>query len=201
MRVYNYIREALLWKPTVRSLSRIDTIVIHRLGLSVGRSYAEVIAAFKDTSRYGAGSYTGGKFPYHLWLPTGPAGTAFQMLPLDVKGSHAVGYNRRSIGIALAGDFTEHPPTSSQLRTLETLCTVLSFWRGSLKIIGHTDDPRATRVEDKVCPGEHLSVKDLSNAVSERLTRAQTMEKQVHRDMIARAFGLSLSYKAAKRAL
>ena len=69
-------------------------------------------------------------------------------------GAHAGNkvMNQQGIGICLVGDFTHHPPSAAQMRSLQRLCDFLA---------GHCDIPpgnlRMHRdVRDTACPGEHF---------------------------------------------
>ncbi len=93
-------------------------------------------------------------------------------LGFELRGAHAVGYNSRSIGIAVYGCFDPEPegqpmyplprnlhPTKAQLDSLEVLCSGLTWWFGKpLMLAGHTELPHSTRFLGKRCPGRNLNM-------------------------------------------
>ena len=83
-------------------------ITIHRIGLSLVHDMIGLAAAFRDTSPYAAGAYTGGELPYSLLVL--PSGDIEQGLALDDVGPHARKWSSPTIGVALLGDFRAHAP-------------------------------------------------------------------------------------------
>jgi hypothetical protein len=95
---------------------------------------------------------TGGRPPYHFLVCHD--GHVEQCLPLYVRGAHAVGYNWRSIAVAVVGrcDRTELRP--GQWSALVDLCLKLAPINGGLDIVGHTALPGGSGDPNKRCPGK-----------------------------------------------
>lgn len=111
---------------------------------------------------------TGGWCPYHVLIS--PTGRRELLMPLSTAGAHAVGYNHKSIGVALIGDFAKHPPPLPQLRAAAKTCAELVIINKGLAIGGHTTTFQNTsRDPDKVCPGPLLSIKELTARVVQLL--------------------------------
>ncbi|XP_066247206.1 peptidoglycan-recognition protein 2-like [Euwallacea similis] len=92
----------------------------------------------------------------------GGEGTIFEGRGWGITGAHAKGWNNRSIGICLIGNFQEKSPPSSQLLALEALiaCGVKNEnIAKNYSLIGHR---QATRT---ACPGDILFsiVKNMSH--------------------------------------
>lgn len=73
--------------------------------------------------------------------------------PIEQVGAHAVGYNTRSIGIALVGGVDENNEpemnfTDEQMQVLRHTIDALKYIYGDLKVIGHRDLPGV----NKACP-------------------------------------------------
>lgn len=134
---------------------QVKYLVIHRLHLrrlgilDKDLDGAKIIEAFKNPKMK-----TKGRPPYHAVVKQ-DAGVE-QMLPLAVKGAHAVGYNWQSWGIAVVGDFTKEKPVEGQTEALLEVCRVLAVANSGLEIVGHTELPGASDDPNKVCPGEFL---------------------------------------------
>lgn len=142
----------------------IDLLVIHRT--EAGRTGPEVAQAEGPA--------------YHLFIPKDGSvqwalGQGGFDLGFELRGAHAVGYNARSIGIAVYGCFDLEPegkpqfpkptnlhPTQAQLDTLDVLCRGLQWWLGDIvNLAGHTELPNATRFPGKRCPGRNLDMSKL----------------------------------------
>lgn len=73
----------------------------------------------------------------------------------DMVGAHALGHNKNSVGVCLAGNFDIGKPTQAQMKAVKELCRWLcqkygldSTQKGV--IVGHRD------VNDTACPGKNL---------------------------------------------
>jgi len=77
-----------------------------------------------------------GRTPYEFVIP--PEGGVQQALPLSVYGCHAMGWSRRSIGIALLYRRRTDRPQVAQLRSLYWLCNLLVGEYG-LEVLGHSE--------------------------------------------------------------
>ena len=88
---------------------------------------------------------------YHRVIRTD--GSVEQGRDINDQGAHASGWNDKSVGIVLTGNFEEHAPSDEQIvalgRELEALCARYSL--SSDKVISHQETGAAT-----LCPGEYL---------------------------------------------
>ncbi|XP_034828319.1 peptidoglycan-recognition protein LB-like [Maniola hyperantus] len=83
----------------------------------------------------------------------GSDGQAYEGRGWDRVGAHAVGFNSRSIGIVLIGDWVSIVPPQIQLETTKQLIAVgveLGYISPEYRLIGH----RQTKATE--CPGEAL---------------------------------------------
>lgn len=88
---------------------------------------------------------------YHFYIRK--SGEIIQALELDTIGYHAKGSNEISIGICLAGNLNNHPPTPAQLNSLELLIGYLQTQLpGITQLNGHRD------IRDTECPGFYLDI-------------------------------------------
>lgn len=139
-------------------------VVIHRLSLAhkteenpnpvpdASLDAMDIVEIFKN---HGMG--TGGRPPYHIIIRRDPLGTIEQILPIMVQGAHAIGYNSRSIAVAVIGNSDERPPTSEQHAGLVKVCQTLCRLNHGLQLVGHTDLPGAPSGDpSKKCPGQYL---------------------------------------------
>lgn len=78
---------------------------------------------------------------YHFFIEKN--GATFQARRDTDIGAHTVGWNDRSIGICLAGDFNRELPTQAQLRALQRLTERLR----------HPVDLHRNRQANRTCPG------------------------------------------------
>ncbi len=91
--------------PT-RERSQIDSIVIHHSGVSASVGAAR-IAKYQVEKK----GWPGIGFHYFIY----DDGRIQQTQPLEISSNHAGGANTISVGICLAGNFTDQPPTEAQL--------------------------------------------------------------------------------------
>jgi N-acetyl-anhydromuramyl-L-alanine amidase AmpD len=162
-RVINCIDELNDGHHRERDISRIKTLIIHRVGkdkkynLSLGDTGPEIAKQFLHNPA--VAKYTGGENPYTFII--GKKGEIWQCLPIDEVGNHARRWNVPGCGIACIGDFRYESPTDDQLASLLKLCEVLirAFGITPWDIDGHTDSgPGATSTPGKQCPGEKLDL-------------------------------------------
>lgn len=155
-------------KRQKRRRGDIRRIVVHRLGPTIGVVPAQIIDAFKDTGKYKAGSFTGGRFPYCLGIDPWAAVSQYARI-LDIT-PHAGSYNEESIGVFVSGDFRKYPPTWVADIALRRLCVALAGWIGpDYSLDGHTElGAGATGDPTKVCPGPHLAMNGVRRVVRER---------------------------------
>ena len=74
--------------------------------------------------------------------------------PLEDAGAHTYRYNNTSLGICLAGDFTEELPSDAQMESLAKLtgilCQMYCLKPSESIVAGHSD------FNETACPGENL---------------------------------------------
>lgn len=137
-------------------MRHIDLIVVHR----------------NENGHTGRELVLQGQAEYNLFIRKD--GTVDVVVPLEYRAAHAVGYNSRSVGIAVYGCFMDEldgrkcfnaHPTQAQLDSLDLVILGLQWWLGTkLAVNGHTELPGASRDPKKVCPGPNLDL----NAVRRR---------------------------------
>ena len=66
MVIFDRIIECDDGKPREREIVDLKKVIIHKIGRELGATGPEIALAFRDTSKYAAGSYTGGQFPYNF---------------------------------------------------------------------------------------------------------------------------------------
>lgn len=196
MNVHDATEQCFDGRYTPMAMHEQATIWIHRIGLNLGTTAAELAAFFVD----GPGSdYTGGHFPYHYVVTLE---RVEQALPLDERGAHARRFgNAHGIGIAVCGDFRAAPPTPQQLAWTVELCAELLpaltpmssvteaaipwHLRRGVPVYGHGEVPQAAGADAKThpdgayaCPGRHLDMDGLRRDVLDaRRGRAVAMLK------------------------
>jgi hypothetical protein len=114
---------------------------------------------------------TGGLIPYEILVRGNEAAAAEQLLPLYIRGAHAIGYSWRSIAIAVVcqDELTNPDITPAQRDRLVKICTALVPLGQGLKIVGHTDLPSASADPRKVCPGSKFALDMLTKTVYQSL--------------------------------
>jgi len=105
---------------------------------------------------------------YHKFIEMD--GTVKTGRPDWAVGAHAIGANNDSIGICLAGNFEEAPPTSFQMKALADTIKDIRRVYGNIPYIGHKDvDPinHPTACPGKLFPWEDLKQRLEVNTVAE----------------------------------
>ena len=79
--------------------------------------------------------------------------------PLTEAGAHTIGYNQRSLGVCVIGNFELAPPTEEQLKVL--ISRVLKPWMQIFNIpvknvLGHREVQK-----NRTCPGKFFNLDDL----------------------------------------
>jgi len=87
MVIFDRINECDDGKPRERELVKLKKVVVHKIGKELGSTGVEIARAFRDTSKYAAGSYTGGQMPYTFIIRVD--GSIDQCLTLKDTGPHA----------------------------------------------------------------------------------------------------------------
>lgn len=147
-----------------RSLSDIDTIVIHRIGKEIPgyptpNNAKDLERIFSDTQLG-----TGGLLPYSL-LFVPETDILYQGLPLGRIGPHARVWNKRSLSIAILRDLDRYPLIDDERWSL--LCFVGLFKRyleesgagsteSDVAILGHDECEGGRGDTTKRCPGRCL---------------------------------------------
>lgn len=97
----------------------------------------------------------------------------FGLTPLTMPGTHAVSFNRTSIGIEMLGDYdTENPHQGRGLEVLENTAKITGLLLQKIKlpanertILFHRDDPQTT----KTCPGQQINKAAFVQMVQNRM--------------------------------
>lgn len=158
-----------------RNIDQIEGIAIHRIDPSLGETAAQIAHSFTDTStKYSAGSYTGGVMPYTFVLPRTSSAQIEQALPIGDVSPHAKRWNLPYIGVACVGDFRFHEPTQWQWDAAQELCAflVLHFGR-DLKVYGHTELDGASADRNKSCPGIYFNMGRFRAALVYAISKAK----------------------------
>jgi len=82
-------------------------------------------------------------------------GNIEQGRPDNKVGAHALNHNFHSLGIALAGNFTNDVPSPAQMDALEDLLTALRLKYPKVEIVKHKD------LQPTDCPGDKFPWEDL----------------------------------------
>ena len=85
----------------------------------------------------------------------------------NVEGAHALGYNFKSIGVCLIGNFNKTFPSEKQMNSLVTIIKqVTSHHKISVEnILGHGELPNGK----KSCPGKNIDMDEVRLAVRQNL--------------------------------
>jgi hypothetical protein len=108
---------------------------------------------------------TGGRTPYTALARQDLA--LEQLLPLVVKGTHAIDHNWCSWSLAVAGNSDEEPiPEELYEVMLEALAVLAVVPR---KVSGHTELPGSSGDPNKRCPGRYVNMDHVRAEVEKRL--------------------------------
>lgn len=95
---------------------------------------------------------------YHFIIGNGITkdGQIYNARPIDYVGAHAYGYNTKSIGICIIGNFDCSTPSFRQYRSLIKLILSLKeeYKIKSENVLGHNE----TSLCEKTCPGKRISI-------------------------------------------
>lgn len=137
------ITDSLPRRPGYRSRPRsaIRYVVIHHVGGGVNRDYTA-----REIARYHLDTKGWPGIGYHFLVH--PSGQVDQVNRLEILSYHCRRLNEESVGVCLAGDFTEATPTLSQIASVGRLLGGLQAQLGrELIVLGHGDVPSTS------CPG------------------------------------------------
>lgn len=100
-----------------------------------------------------------------------PDGTTYKCKEMDERGYHCAGRNRMTVGVCLAGDFSEHPPTAKQISAAAALAVHLNETLGRRLLVDWHDHHR-----DTDCPGKFMPRQKLVDAITAHYTPAPVVE-------------------------
>lgn len=128
------------------ALSEVKKIIIHHTAGSGGESVEDIHAYHQRQGWAGIG--------YHYFIDSN--GSVYRGRPDWAIGAHAYGYNSDSLGICLAGNFSDTVPFLGQLRSLIYLTADLCArsWIDVDAVYGHGFIPGGEH--DTACPGTNL---------------------------------------------
>lgn len=141
------IDSGLSWdEDKLEALDEVKKIIIHHTAGSGGESVEDIHAFHQRQGWAGIG--------YHYFIDH--SGTVFIGRPDWAKGAHAYGFNSESLGVCLAGNFSDTVPFLGQLRSLIYLTADLCArsWIDVDAVYGHGYIPGGEH--DTACPGTNL---------------------------------------------
>lgn len=141
------IDSGLSWdEEKLEALDEVKKIIIHHTAGSGGESVEDIHAYHQRQGWAGIG--------YHYFIDRN--GTVYRGRPDWAKGAHAYGYNSDSIGVCLAGNFSDTVPFLGQLRSLIYLTADLCArsWIDVDAVFGHGYIQGGEH--DTACPGTNL---------------------------------------------
>ncbi|MFR9126619.1 MAG: N-acetylmuramoyl-L-alanine amidase [Acidaminococcus intestini] len=135
-----------LWFRPLQERSATDLLVIHH----TGNPTDDDLSAEEIHESHLAQGWAG--IGYHFVIRKD--GTVEMGRPVDTVGAHAYGYNSRSIGIHVCGNFEVGEPTPEQIES----CAILVAWLSEeygvkvnrSNVVGHRD------LMATACPGDNL---------------------------------------------
>jgi N-acetyl-anhydromuramyl-L-alanine amidase AmpD len=159
--------------PEVRDVAEIDTVVLHCTAMDGWNVW--------DTARYHTG-------PNHIsdnGCPTiayayfiEPDGLVYKCLSHEVRSWHVGPWNDRAIGVCLAYDACDDPPTREQMKAAIDVCLMLvrELGLGPERVLGHRElegtgyvVENGVRVQRKECPGRAIDMDEFRAAVAAAL--------------------------------
>lgn len=111
----NIVAHEFEWASGLVDRGLTDLIVIHHTASAPDITVEDIHAMHIGNGWSGIG--------YHLVIY--PDGSVHQGRPIDMIGAHCEGYNARSIGVNLTGNFEEAQPTQAQVDSLVVLLSDL----------------------------------------------------------------------------
>lgn len=141
------IDSGLSWdEEKLEALDEVKKIIIHHTAGSGGESVEDIHAYHQRQGWAGIG--------YHYFIDSN--GTVYRGRPDWAIGAHAYGFNSDSLGVCLAGNFSDTVPFLGQLRSLIYLTADLCArsWIDVDAVYGHGYIPGGEH--DTACPGTNL---------------------------------------------
>lgn len=132
------------FKGNLSPRSKTDTIIVHHTA-------SKTASVFDINTWHRNKGWLGIGYNYYIRKD----GSIYQGRPENMIGSHAQGWNSRSIGICLEGNFMEENPTDKQIESLSWLISDIESRRGKLNILRHKD------VNATSCPGDNFSLSSI----------------------------------------
>lgn len=120
-----------------KKLKSVDYLVIHHTASQHDAPIEEIHRWHKERGWVGTG--------YHFLIRFD--GSVEGGRPEDAVGAHVEGYNTRSLGIALNGDFMAYTPTPEQMTSLVALLRELLAKHPQAEVVAHK------HLEATACPG------------------------------------------------
>ena len=149
---------------TKKPMNNPDTIIIHH-----SRTKDSGTMSWSAIRKYHVTTNKWGNVGYHYGIER--VGDSYETMlgrMPDVEGAHCAphGYNRKSIGICLVGNFDEHFTPPEQIsKAVELIIYLMRSYEITVdRVLGHREiDTRRT------CPGGLLSMHNLRNEIKRRL--------------------------------
>lgn len=111
----NIIPHDFSWNGSLMERGRTDLIVVHHTASDPSITVEDIHQMHVNNGWAGIG--------YHLVIY--PDGSVNQGRPIEMQGAHCQGFNNRSIGVNLTGNFEIDHPTEQQVEALTVLLSDL----------------------------------------------------------------------------
>lgn len=134
------------WNGGLTKRSKTEMIVLHHAAAK-SCTVTQVHQWHLNNSWVGIG--------YHYFISK--TGEIFRGRPENTVGSHAKGYNSKSIGVCFEGDFTVETMTKTQLEAGKELVAYLKDKYKITKVKGHKDLMATS------CPGKNFPFDEIAN--------------------------------------
>lgn len=121
-----------------RNLEHVDTQVLHH-SATKGTTIRSIAQFHVDTRGWPA-------IAYHFAV--GWDGKVYQLNDVESRTNHAAGFNTRSIGVCLIGDYSEQAVPDEVVTSCNRLVSYLKDTYGARSVVFHRDTRKTT------CPGD-----------------------------------------------
>lgn len=122
-----------------REMERVKTIIVHH-SATKGQSIQSLAEFHVHVREWPA-------IAYHFAV--GWDGKVYQLNDVDLKTNHAAGWNTKSIGVCMVGDFQEGPLPEEEAIACERLVIYLRDMYGITSVLFHRDTRKT------LCPGKY----------------------------------------------
>lgn len=136
------------WKEELEVDNRPTILVYHHTAIKE-ISPTDIDKLHKDKGWNGIG--------YHYYIRKD--GTVYKGREDDAEGSHVKGYNKKSIGVCVEGNFEEECLTEEQIDSLENLSIFLCLKYDINEILQHKD------LGKTLCPGNNFPIEEIKKSV------------------------------------